>query len=309
MKNIAILCIISIGLNLITISALSADQKSIIILNTQHSVAKYDTVIEHFRKSISYPVEEHYLSSPQITPSRIRSICTKTCNKLIYCVGSKACNESFKYSKNTRIIFSSIINWQRMALPNKLDNIFGVSNEFNSEMLLTLLRLFLPDMNDIGIIYSDKYNKEWIEVLKSNAQKVKMNIIAQKISHRNVFYQTMTMLLKKIKMFWLISDPVVMRKQKHLHEIIYLCDKHNVPIFSYNSIFINYGVTLTISSDLPTIGRQAASIANDLLSNNEIINKIQYPAGSFISVNMTLVKKYHLALNNDAYGLINHIKK
>jgi len=309
MKRFAIVIFFFIGFNLINICKLSADQNKVLILNTRQGVAKYDTVIQYFRQNISYPIEEYSLSSPHISPKKLQTICSKKKFKLIYCVGSKACNESFQYSKNKKIVFSSLINCRRILLPHKSDNIFGVSNEFNSEMILTLFRLFVPDINDIGIIYSDKYNKEWVEELKSNTKKVKMNIISKKISHRNEFYQSMKNLLKKIKVFWLISDPVVMKNQDHLFEITYLCDKYNIPIFSYNSLFIKYNVTLTISSDLPTIGRQAASIANDLLSINDITNKIQYPAGSFISVNMSQVKKYNININNDAFGLINQIKE
>jgi len=307
MKHFATLFILFIGINIITICNLSAEQNSIVIFNTCHGVKNYDVVIQHFRKNISYPIEEYNLSSSHIGPNKIKSIIfSKPDNKLIYCVGSKACKELFPFSSKTKIIFSSVINWQHI-ISNKSNNIFGISNEFNSEMLLTLFRLFVADIDDIGILYSEKYNKEWIEELKSNAQKIKINIITQKISQRKQFYKSMINLLKKIKVFWLISDPIVMTNQNHFFEITYLCNKYNVPIFSYNSIFIEKGVTLTISTDLPTIGAQAASIANDIISNNEITNKIQYPAGSYISVNMSLIKKYHLKINKDAFGFINNI--
>jgi len=308
MKYLVTFFIFIFGINTITICDLCADQKRIIILNTSQGVSKYDIVIQHFRQNIAYPIKSYNLSSSHISPHKIKSICSKPDNKLIYCVGAKACKESFPFRINKKIIFSSIINWQRI-MPNKSNNIYGVSNEFNSEMLLTLFRLFVADIDNIGIIYSDKYNKEWIEELKANAKKVKINVMAQKISQRNEFYQSMIHLLKHIKVFWLISDPVVMNSQKHLFEITYLCNKYKVPIFSYNAIFINYGVTLTVSADLPTIGGQAASIANDIMSNTDVSNKIQFPAGSYISVNMPLVKKYHLHINNDAFGLINNIKE
>jgi putative ABC transport system substrate-binding protein len=277
-------------------------------MNTRQGVSKYDIVIHHFRKNVSYPITELNLSSSDMVPGKIQSICSKPDIKLIYCVGSKACKVASPFHADKKIIFSSVINWQRI-LPQKSNNIFGVSNEFNSEMLLILFRLFVEDIDNIGIIYSDQYNKEWIEELKSNAKKVNINIMAQKISHRRMFYQTMKHLLTKIKVFWLISDPVVMMNKHHLHEITYLCDKNNVPVFSYNTTFIDHGVTLTVSSDLPTVGGQAASIANDIMADSNLFNKIQYPAGSYISVNKSLVKKYHLNLNNDAYGLINNIKE
>jgi len=308
MKHYATIYIFCMGLFCITICNLYADQQKILILNTRQGVSKYDIVIHHFRNNISYPITELNLSSAHMTSGKMQSICAKPDIKLIYCVGSKACKVSFPFHSNKIIVFSSVINWQHI-FPKKTNNISGVSNEFNSEMLLTLFRLFVAEIDDIGIIYSDQYNKEWIAELKSNAKKVNINIIAKKISQRQMFYQTMKNLLKKIKVFWLISDPVVMTNKNHLHEITYLCNQYNVPIFSYNSVFIDYGVTLTVSSDLPTVGGQAASIANNIMADNELLNKIQYPAGSYISVNMSLVKKYHLNLNNNAYGLINNIKE
>jgi putative ABC transport system substrate-binding protein len=308
MKHYATIFIFYIGLLCIAICNVYADQHKILIINTRQGVSKYDIVINHFRKKVSYPITELDLSSSHMTPAKIQSTCSKPDIKLIYCVGSKGCKVSSPFHLNKKIVFSSVINWQHI-LPKKSNKIYGVSNEFNSEMILTLFRLFVSDIDDIGIIYSDQYNKEWIEELKFNAKKVNINIIAQKISQRQIFYQTMTNLLQKIKVFWLISDPVVMTNKNHLHEITYLCNQYNVPIFSYNSVFIDYGVTLTVSTDLPTVGGQAAFIANNIMADNVILNKIQYPAGSYISVNMSLVKKYHLNLNNDAYGLINNIKE
>ena len=37
------------------------------------------------------------------------------------------------------------------------------------------------------------------------------------------------------------------------------------PVFSYNSAFASYGTVLMISADIPTIGRQAASLAEENL--------------------------------------------
>ena len=148
-----------IGLTIQNISLLSADQNNALILNTSQGVAKYYIVINHFRKNISFPSEEYNLSSPNVRIGKIKSICSQKNNKIIYCVGSKACKEAFPYRKSKQILFSSIINWQHVISPAQSKNIFGVSNEFNSEMLLTLFRLFITDMDNIGIIYSDKSNK------------------------------------------------------------------------------------------------------------------------------------------------------
>jgi len=78
-------------------------------------------------------------------------------------------------------------------------------------------------------------------------------------------------------------------------------------VFSYYDILTKMGAVLSVSIDNPTIGRQAASIAATILSGNRPNQKVQYPAGSHITINMRKVKEYGLTYSKEALSIVNHI--
>ena len=56
------------------------------------------------------------------------------------------------------------------------------------------------------------------------------------------------------------------------------------------------------------MGRQAAGIVREILSGNQLDEKVQYPAGSRIIFNLTKVKDYVLQYSEDAIGYANEVK-
>ena len=66
---------------------------------------------------------------------------------------------------------------------------------------------------------------------------------------------------------------------------------------------------MVISPDIPTIGRQAAGLADEVMADEEIEEKFQDPAGSAITLNMKVVEKYKLKLNEDALDSVNQLIK
>ena len=82
----------------------------------------------------------------------------------------------------------------------------------------------------------------------------------------------------------------------------------NIPVFSYNSFFVEMGATLSISADLPTTGRQAALIVRNIIKQSVKQGKsVQFPAGSSISLNLKTVRTYKMILNESALDSVNEI--
>ena len=84
-------------------------------------------------------------------------------------------------------------------------------------------------------------------------------------------------------------------------------DARKVPVFSYHDVFTEYGAVLIVSVDNPTIGRQAAGIAMEVLSVGKMEEKVQSPAGSHIILNLKKVKEYGLPYKEEALGSVNQI--
>ncbi|OGX22704.1 MAG: hypothetical protein A3K54_03580 [Omnitrophica WOR_2 bacterium RBG_13_44_8] len=100
---------------------------------------------------------------------------------------------------------------------------------------------------------------------------------------------------------------MIIGDKENLMELFKACEAKKLPVFSYHDSFIDYGALLVVSVDEPTIGRQAAGIAAEILSVGKIDEKVQYPAGSHIILNLKKVKEYGLHYNDSALSAVNQI--
>ncbi len=284
--------------------AVSEGGPNILLLNSDKSVEKYRIVQEEFKKTIKYPVKEVYIKDRNRNLLDAKDFFSQKKFDLIYCIGSKAYMAAYRNVENTNIVFSSILNWQR--LPDKPE-IFGVSNELHTVMQIMLFRYIFPDIKTIGVLYSKKFNSQWFKQSKDEAKKVGIELIGKPAANTKSSRAEIINLLTEIDALWLISDPMIISSKKSLLNLLKLCDRYKVPVFSYNSVFIKYGAILIVSVDHPTIGRQAGSIAQELIEGNRKDPNVQFPAGSQIILNLKKVKAFDLKYKEEALGSVNRI--
>lgn len=284
----------------------TSENLKILLISSNAAVGKYKAAQEAFRKTVSNPVMTVNMGSEtggNIDMGRLLSYNAD----LIYCIGGKAYFFAREHFGEKKIVFSSIINWLR--LPGLDGPTYGVSNELHPRMPIYMFRSLFPSIKRIGMIYSTQYTLQWFENAKGQAGELEIEIIGKTVSQEKQTLSALDELLPNIDALWLISDPLVMSKKEYLYKILERCDARNTPVFSYHGPFAKLGAAMIVSADIPTIGRQAANIAMGVLSGEEIDEKVQFPAGSHIVLNMKKVKKFGLKYNKDALGLINTIIK
>lgn len=277
------------------------DEPRILLINSNRSVEKYRIAGDEFKKAISYSVREVNLEDNDADADALISYNPD----IIYCIGGKSYSFSKKYFSEKNVIFSSIINWLR--LPSLSSKTYGVANELHERMPIFMFRSVFPGVKKIGILYSREYTVQWFQKTREQAAELGIEIIGKMISEKKEMMPELTELISGINALWLISDPLVMSEKRHLYDILEACNANKIPIFSYHEAFANLGVVLTVSVDDPTIGRQAAGIAMDLISGSNPQEKVQVPAGSHITLNLDKVEEYGLEYNNNALGLVNNI--
>lgn len=214
MKCFKLICFIGL---VFLLSVLSADEgPKIMVINSNASVEKYKVAQEEFTKSISTPVVEIDLGAKKWKVAEIEDLLYDEYPDLVYCIGTKAYLLANKYISERNIVFSSIINWRRLPAAKKT---YGVSNELNPEMQITLYRYIFPRVKKIGVLYSEKYNKHWFNAAREAAKEMGVEIIGRPLSKRRDTLPALNGLLKEIDALWLISDPVVMSDKDSLIEL------------------------------------------------------------------------------------------
>jgi putative ABC transport system substrate-binding protein len=226
--------------------------------------------------------------------------------ELIYTIGTKAYLLGNRLAPEKIIVFSSIINWQRLAITPKS---FGVSNELHAGMEIMIFRMLFPALKNIGVLYSEEYSRHWFENAKNQAKAMGVHIIGREVDKKSDSLSILNSFIDKLDAFWLISDPLVMRNKSHVLKIMKQATSKKMPVFSQHNSLLRYGAVLAVSVDDRTIGRQAARIASELLKSRKPPEKVQYPAGSHVILNLKNVRKYGVEYNENALSSVNYIIK
>lgn len=278
----------------------------VLILNGNSLLRKYSIARDAFNDSMGVKCEEIDLRSNWLSNDEVEKFISDKKHKILYCIGSKAFRVANEFGKNRPIIFSLAINWQRFK-PGK--NTYGVSNELGAEMQLMMFRYIFPKVKNLGIIYSKEYSKEWVMSAKDVGYDMGFNIKTQSIKNAKDLISSLDKLLQNVDALWLIPDPVILSSRGAVEKIFEFSDKLKKPVFAYNELFIRQGAVLTISPDIPTIGRQAASLAKELLHDREIKENVLELAGSSIVLNLKQIRKYETNVNLDALDSVNKVIK
>ena len=279
-------------------------EPKVLLINSDATVEKYRVAQEEFKKTYSRPVLEINLDDKKWKVPDVEDLLYDEYPDLVYCIGSKAYFIANRFVSEKDIVFSSIVNWQRLPVTKKT---YGVSSELYSGMQMTLFRYIFPEVKKIGVLYSEQYNSQWFKDAKVEAREMGIEIVGQHISESKQTINALKALMPRVDALWLISDPLIMTDKENLTEVFNECEAKKVPVFSYHDIFVEYGAVLIVSVDEPTIGRQAAGMAKEITSVGKMEEKVQYPAGSHIILNLKKVKEYGLEYNEEALSVVNKI--
>jgi putative ABC transport system substrate-binding protein len=174
-------------------------------------------------------------------------------------------------------------------------------------MPLYLYSYLFPKIHRVGVLYSQRYNQQWFNTAMLQAQEVGISLYGQAIDKPEEINRALKILLPKVDAIWLISDPIVLYDKRSMQTIFAKAAARKKPIFAYNTLFMKYGAVLTIAADIPTMGRQAAGIAEDIINQEQVDKKVQPPAGSHVILNLKKVHEYGIKINNAALSSVEEI--
>ena len=283
---------------------LTADHSKILVINSDASVEKYEATQMEFKSAVTYPIKEVNLGEKEWKLQEIEDLLYDEYPDLIYCIGTRAYVVANRFLSEKDIVFSSIINWKRLPVTEKT---IGISNELPPEMELTIFRYMFPGVRKLGVLYSEEYNGQWVNQASAQAKEMGVEIIGCAVEESKEAVSALKESLPDMDALWLISDPVILSDKKVLMQLFTECDARKTPVFSYQEAFAKQGAVLIVSVDNATIGRQAAKMAMDVLSEEEMTEKVQFPAGSQIIMNLNKVKEYGLEYNTGALASVNQL--
>ncbi len=285
--------------------ALAQEQQKILVLNSNQAVKKYALTQQAFEAAQQrYSTTVVDLFTSKSSADDLLTLVNKNQFSGIYCIGTKAYFLARQALPKQKIVFSSIMNWRRLP---QLDNSYGIAQELPAGMQLMMYRYLFPGLMKVGVLYSEQFNKEWLKDTLQAAQDVGMEVIGRNVSQETDLNVAISQLLSEVDALWLIADPMVLADRTAVVNIFKQAESAKKPVLTYSDIFLDFGATLIISADIPTMGGQIATLLDDIIANTVNIEKVRNPAGSHIVLNMKKIKRYAIKLNKEALGSVNKI--
>jgi putative ABC transport system substrate-binding protein len=287
-------------------SAAAQAKAKVLIINSDSSVEKYRQAEDEFRQQIS--AEAGRIVDVKLDrtgdPEALKKLISSEQPDLIYSIGSKAYQLAYQYGSDKPLLFSSVINWQRFGLGK---NRYGVANELSLSQELSLLRYLLPSQKRIGILYDPRFSSERVTEARKFAGEVGLALVEQVVDDAGKLKSALDGLLPKVDILWLIADPGVLADRAAIERIFAATEKQKKPVYTYSDAFVRYGASLVVAADTPTIGRQAANLAQSILRKEPIGEAVQSPAGSHITLNVCQLGKLKANYNEDALDSVNQL--
>lgn len=302
----ALLRLVLTGLCLSVMTASFAEsQAKILIVNSDDTVDKYREVKAAFKQQMASANRIIDFNVPQTEQSDDLEQLIKNENPdLIYSIGSKAYQLATQHGGSKPVLFSSVINWQRFG--RRADS-YGVANELSPAQELSLLSYLLPGLKRVGVLYDPRYSSERIAEVDKQAREIGLTLVARAVSESAQAEQVLNALLPGIDVLWLIADPGVLADRATIEKIFRRSAEDKKPVYTYSDAFTNYGASLVVSADTPTMGRQAATLAQAILLHEPIKETVQTPAGSHITLNVCQLGKLNKTYNADALDAVNQL--
>ena len=222
----------------------------------------------------------------------------------IYCIGAKSLGLIDHIAPDVPVVYSSVIDWRKFQ---NSPGFYGVASEISLAAQLTWFKHFFPGLESVGVIYSEK-NAALISEAKELADSLNINLIAKEATVSGGTQELAENLMANVQAFWLISDLAVLSSGDRVDKLFKLAKSKQVSVLSYSDLFVDMGALLSISADLPTVGRQAALIMKSLLRKDFSGDNITYPAGSHLILNAKRLESSTLKLNEYALDSVSEIR-
>lgn len=203
---------------------------------------------------------------------------------LIYAIATPAAQVAVAKTKDTKtpVIFNAVSDAVSAGLVESNTSpgahVTGVSDLAPVDAQLALIKEFLPDAKDIGVLYNtgEDNSLHQIEFIKSNIEKHSLKLHTQGISSaQEIEFATQT-LIQKVDALYIITDNLI---AKATSQVVGIANESKKPVFMAEAGQFEHGILASDSISYVKLGHLAAEMAEDVLLNHKDIGSIDVITG------------------------------
>ncbi|MCU7842413.1 MAG: hypothetical protein KZQ93_01075 [Candidatus Thiodiazotropha sp. (ex Monitilora ramsayi)] len=294
---------------LFTWPAWSAEGPVAVLLSD--SEAAYEQPLAEFEAKLMRDVSVYNLHGDIKRAPELMQRIMNSGPSLILALGAKAAyfaKAATASRQDVPVVFAMVLNWQRYKLMQGQGNIAGIDSDVSSGTQLLSLNLLFPEVARLGILYSKTHSSSTIDEAVRAAELVGMDVVSYPIDRAKELKQGYRRLVGRVDALWLPTDPVLYTLD-NIHWLKRQCLKDRLICIGQSDNIVRLGMLLAVNPDIPSIGLQAAVIAEDILHHGVKPSEIgvQDPLGTRLTLNAGTAKKIGLTLAEDVLRMADEV--
>jgi putative ABC transport system substrate-binding protein len=204
--------------------------------------------------------------------------------KLIFTIGTLATQVLVKAKPYQPVIFAAVTDPSNIGITNDSDNIFGITDEIDHEKQIKVVLKKLPDLKSISILYNQSEPNSLVqkERIKSAANKLGLKSFLFAVTAISDIAIATNIACKKTDALIIPTDNLLASAMPLLVKKAHALD---CPVIASDVLLIEKGANLAVGVDYFEAGKSGAEIAEKLINEEVIIEKIIKPLEQKIAIN------------------------
>lgn len=221
---------------------------------------------------------------------------------LVVAVGLKAALAAKLEIVDIPVLYMMILDPSKHRLT--ADNMTGVLLEIPPDRQLKIMRMFLPTLERIGMMYDPDKTAPKVKEAASRASAYAFQLQGFPVENEKEVPQQLRTLLSASDALWLIPDSTVLTDES-IRFILESAIAKQVPVIGFSSEFTRLGALLSLSVDYGEVGRETGLLAKRILYGGQRLPLAPVSVQRIrITVNLKTARYLGLAIPKDLNSLI-----
>lgn len=282
----------------VTTGWLSAAQAANVFVLTNGAAPIYDEPAKVIQAGLTAPtnkIEIVDLGTLNLAQAKARAAQIKARNPdLVIALGDKAAFLADRELAPAPVVFGMVANWENLGL-NGL-RATGVAMELEPETLASQVKMLLPNIHKVGVIYTQT-SKAYVERVMMKAATLELTFVPVFVTEAAEFRSAVAGQLERVDMFWLVEDPAIVTTE-NVKLLLEKSRDTNVVTLCSSPRLVAAGLTMAISVDPKVVGGQIADIAQGIIADPAAAHPpVATPDRALISMNRQALDRLKIKLD------------
>ena len=245
--------------------SVSAKAHTVAVL-TSSDITPYNQAIQSFGKNLpngSTLVHKENLKGNLANGPRIAQRILDSQADLLLAVGLKAALVAKMEIPDIPVIYCMVLNPMKFDL--QAPHMTGIALEIPFEEQVLPLRMIMPTLNRIGVLYNPQKTEELVRKARHQAKRAGLELVVQAVTSQKDVPAALREMIPQVQALWLLPDSTVLNEDS-IEFLLRATLEKNVPVVGFSSGLVKKGALVSAYISYEDIGKQAAELSTTILA-------------------------------------------